>query len=276
MKPRVLVLMAGAAAALALLVSLSIASAGTTRPAKVTSAAAIGRRPSRTRRRSRRSTAARRSRSSATRSADRAHARHQRSRSGSRRTPGSRSRSCRTRPRRTRPTRSSRGRSRRKSSSIDVAMIDVVWPGAFAPYLVDLKPKLGKQAKLHAAGIVANDTVDGKLVAMPWFGDFGILYYRTDLLKKYGYTAPPTTWTELFADGEEDPGRRAEVEPELLRLRLPGQLATRASPATRSSGSRRRAAAIHRRRQGRRSTTRRPPRSSTCSARTSARPRRAA
>ena len=57
-------------------------------------------------------------------------------------------------------------------------MIDVVWPGAFAPYLVDLKPKLGKQAKLHAQGIISNDTVDGHLVAMPWFGDFGILYYR--------------------------------------------------------------------------------------------------
>jgi trehalose/maltose transport system substrate-binding protein len=96
-----------------------------------------------------------------------------------------------------------------KSSSIDVAMIDVVWPGAFAPYLVDLKPKLGAQAKLHAAGIVANDTVKGKLIAMPWFGDFGILYYRTDLLSKYGYSGPPTTWTQLFAmakkiqDGEQ-------------------------------------------------------------------------
>ena len=94
-------------------------------------------------------------------------------------------------------------------SSFDVAMIDVVWPGAFAPYLVDLKPKLGAQARLHAAGIVANDTVGGRLVAMPWFGDFGILYYRTDLLQKYGYTSPPTTWTELFAmakkiqDGEQ-------------------------------------------------------------------------
>ena len=62
-----------------------------------------------------------------------------------------------------------------KSSSIDVMMLDVVWPGAFAPYLVDLKPKLGKQAKLHAKGIIQNDTVNGHLVAMPWFGDFGIL-----------------------------------------------------------------------------------------------------
>jgi trehalose/maltose transport system substrate-binding protein len=85
-----------------------------------------------------------------------------------------------------------------KSSSIDVAMIDVVWPGAFAPYLVNLKPKLGAQSKLHAAGIVANDTINGKLVAMPWFGDYGILYYRTDLLKKYGYSKPPTTWNQLF------------------------------------------------------------------------------
>lgn len=84
-----------------------------------------------------------------------------------------------------------------KSSSIDVMMLDVVWPGAFAPYLVDLKPALGRQAKLHAAGIVANNTIGGKLVAMPWFGDFGILYYRTDLLKKYGYNAPPKTWQEL-------------------------------------------------------------------------------
>jgi trehalose/maltose transport system substrate-binding protein len=85
-----------------------------------------------------------------------------------------------------------------KSSSIDVAMIDVVWPGAFAPYLVNLKPKLGKQAKMHAAGIIAADTVGGKLVAMPWFGDFGLLYYRKDLLKKYGYKAPPKTWNDLF------------------------------------------------------------------------------
>jgi trehalose/maltose transport system substrate-binding protein len=96
-----------------------------------------------------------------------------------------------------------------KSSSIDVAMIDVVWPGAFAPYLVNLKPKLGKQSKIHSAGIVQADTVGGKLVAMPWFGDFGLLYYRTDLLKKYGYSAPPKTWNQLFSmarkiqDGEQ-------------------------------------------------------------------------
>jgi trehalose/maltose transport system substrate-binding protein len=85
-----------------------------------------------------------------------------------------------------------------KSSSIDVAMIDVDWPSAFAPYLVNLKPKLGKLAKKHIKSIVTNGTVGGKLVVMPWFSDYGILYYRTDLLKKYNYKAPPKTWTDLF------------------------------------------------------------------------------
>jgi trehalose/maltose transport system substrate-binding protein len=96
-----------------------------------------------------------------------------------------------------------------RSSAFDVVMLDVVWPGAFAPYLVDLKSALGKEAKQHAAGIIKNNTIGGKLVAMPWFGDFGILYYRTDLLRKYGYKSPPKTWAQLGAmaqkiqDGEQ-------------------------------------------------------------------------
>jgi len=90
-----------------------------------------------------------------------------------------------------------------KSSSIDVMMLDVVWPGAFSPYLVNLKTKLGKASKQFAQGIVQNDTIGGKLVAMPWFGDFGILYYRKDLLKKYAISAPPKTWNDLFAQAKK-------------------------------------------------------------------------
>jgi trehalose/maltose transport system substrate-binding protein len=86
-----------------------------------------------------------------------------------------------------------------KSSSIDVMMMDVVWPGAFAPFLVNLRPALSKEAAKHAQGIIQNNTVGGKLIAMPWFGDFGILYYRTDLLRKYGYSKPPATWAQLGA-----------------------------------------------------------------------------
>jgi trehalose/maltose transport system substrate-binding protein len=84
-----------------------------------------------------------------------------------------------------------------QSADIDVVMLDVIWPGAFAQSLVDLSGKLGEAAKQHIEGIVQNNTVDGKLVAMPWFTDFGMLYYRTDLLEKNGYTKPPETWDEL-------------------------------------------------------------------------------
>ena len=45
---------------------------------------------------------------------------------------------------------------------------------------------------------------------MPWFGDFGILYYRTDLLTKYGYSGPPKTWAQLGAMAQKiQDGERA-------------------------------------------------------------------
>jgi trehalose/maltose transport system substrate-binding protein len=87
---------------------------------------------------------------------------------------------------------------RAKSPRFDVVMIDVIYPGAFAPHLVNLKPYFSKaEIGRQSASIIANDTINGRLVAMPWFGDFGILYYRTDLLKKYGFNHPPRTWTAL-------------------------------------------------------------------------------
>jgi trehalose/maltose transport system substrate-binding protein len=85
------------------------------------------------------------------------------------------------------------------SSAFDVVMLDVVWTGAFAPYLYNLKRIMARDARQHSKGIILNNTVRGKLVAMPWFGDFGILYYRKDLLSKYGYSAPPKTWAQLGA-----------------------------------------------------------------------------
>jgi trehalose/maltose transport system substrate-binding protein len=84
-----------------------------------------------------------------------------------------------------------------QSADLDVMMIDVIWPGTFAPNLVDLTPKLGDATKGHYPGIVANDTVGGKLVSMPFFSDFGMLFYRKDLLQKYNISAPPKTWDEL-------------------------------------------------------------------------------
>jgi trehalose/maltose transport system substrate-binding protein len=84
-------------------------------------------------------------------------------------------------------------------TSIDVTRLDVVWPGTFGKYLVNLKSLPGGVQKLEFPSLITNDTVGGHLVALPYQGDFGMLYYRPSLLKKYGYSSPPSTWAELTA-----------------------------------------------------------------------------
>jgi len=39
--------------------------------------------------------------------------------------------------------------------------------------------------------------VDHKVVAMAYRPDIGLLYYRADLLRQYGYLEPPRTWDDL-------------------------------------------------------------------------------
>lgn len=83
------------------------------------------------------------------------------------------------------------------SSAWDAGMIDVIYPPTFARYLVNLKKPLAKTAALDYKAIVQNDTINKRLVTIPYFSDYGILYYRKDLLKKYGFSKPPKTWAKL-------------------------------------------------------------------------------
>ncbi len=89
-----------------------------------------------------------------------------------------------------------------KSSDVDVITVDTVWPGIIKQHLLDLKPYTKGVEKDHFPAVIANNTVDGKLVAMPWFIDAGVLYYRKDLLAKYNEKVP-ATWEQLTATAEK-------------------------------------------------------------------------
>ena len=97
--------------------------------------------------------------------------------------------------------------------AFDVLMLDLIWVPEFAQagWLLDLSPwvprgELAPHFPAAAAASVWNDRVWG----LPWNMNVGVLYYRADLLAKYGLT-PPRTWDELVEQaqriraGERDP-----------------------------------------------------------------------
>src|ERR671915_1196176 len=60
------------------------------------------------------------------------------------------------------------------SSDIDVFQIDVVWPGTLANHFVDIKRYLpAEDLRDHSETLIKNNTVDGKLIAAPFFADAG-------------------------------------------------------------------------------------------------------
>lgn len=112
-----------------------------------------------------------------------------------------------------------------KDSSLDVVLIDVIrqaqW--AAAQWAEPLDSYLGADrnavmARYLPAYREAN-IVDGKVIALPYFADVQLLYYRTDLLEKHG-VKPPTTWTELQAAAEKI--QKAEGNPQLSGFQTAG------------------------------------------------------
>lgn len=98
---------------------------------------------------------------------------------------------------------------------MDVYTIDVIWPGIVGPHAADLRQFFSEnELKEFFPRIVQNNTIRGKLTSIPFFTDAGILYYRRDLLEKFGYKNPPRIWAELeqlaqkVIEGERKAGNR--------------------------------------------------------------------
>lgn len=85
------------------------------------------------------------------------------------------------------------------SADFDVFAIDVVWVAEFAQagWLRDLTHLLppGADAEFFP-GPLAAVQYQGRLFALPWFVDAGLLYFRKDLLARYGLPVPQT-WEQL-------------------------------------------------------------------------------
>lgn len=86
-----------------------------------------------------------------------------------------------------------------KSAEFDVLSMDVIWVQEFARagWLREVGHLLGKdEAGAFFPGPIEANTFDGRLFAIPWYVDAGVLYYRKDLLEKHGIKVP-VTWQEL-------------------------------------------------------------------------------
>lgn len=86
---------------------------------------------------------------------------------------------------------------RKGNTSPDVYGIDVIWPGILSEDLIDLKPYFGAELSSEDPNLLATFVVKGKLVAVPYHTNVGVLFYRADLLQEYGYRAPPRGWDQL-------------------------------------------------------------------------------
>lgn len=96
------------------------------------------------------------------------------------------------------------------SKAVDVFQADTVWLGVLDKHLLDLTDKVKDLQSHFFQSAWNNDVVNGKVKAVPAFLDAGAMYYRKDLLEKYG-EQPPKTWEELTRIANKiQTGERAE------------------------------------------------------------------
>ncbi len=73
--------------------------------------------------------------------------------------------------------------------------------GVLASVSGDLSSWSGKSGIVP--GMLANDTQNGTVYAVPWFGGVRGVWYRTDQFQSAGITSAPTTWAELVTDAQK-------------------------------------------------------------------------
>ena len=85
------------------------------------------------------------------------------------------------------------------SATPDMFAGDVIWPAQLAAgnLILQVDKYFSKSAQnAYLPGTIQDVNYKGHIYGAPWFTDFGLLYYRKDLLAKY-HLAVPTTWEQM-------------------------------------------------------------------------------
>ncbi|RYC05686.1 ABC transporter substrate-binding protein, partial [Brucella abortus] len=88
------------------------------------------------------------------------------------------------------------------NSDVDVYQTDIVWAPQLSDQFIDLTEATKDVTDAHFPSIIASQTVNGKLVALPFYTDAPALFYRKDLLEKYNKPVPKT-WDEMAATAKD-------------------------------------------------------------------------
>jgi multiple sugar transport system substrate-binding protein len=89
----------------------------------------------------------------------------------------------------------------RRNGTPDVFTQDVIWIAEFASagWALPLDQYFGPSVQAaYFPGLIQACTFRGKLTALPWHVDSGMLYYRKDLLQQAGAQVP-TSWADMTA-----------------------------------------------------------------------------
>jgi multiple sugar transport system substrate-binding protein len=99
------------------------------------------------------------------------------------------------------------------TNSYDAFVFDPQWLGDFVPpgYLEDLGPRIRADKKINWLDIAPffrnfSATYKGHTYTIPLDGDFQMVYYRKDILKR-DHVAPPATWDDYLAIAKRYQGK---------------------------------------------------------------------
>lgn len=76
---------------------------------------------------------------------------------------------------------------------------EMVTLGALAPLDSFVRATPGMDSTGQFPGIWATNVVDARVYGAPWYVDTRVLFYRTDILARAGYTRMPDNWTDWLA-----------------------------------------------------------------------------